>query len=94
MEVPMGINVALDMRPPHPTRAPFAIEAFTIRAEARAYLVAAGEMSRHDAVDGLQESAVDTGLVDQLGQDAVQAHGGGLRGARRPCRYSGTLNPA
>ena len=68
----MGINVALDARPMLLKRQTFAIEAFTIRAEARASLVAAGEMSLHEAVDGLQEAAVDTGLVDQLGQDAVQ----------------------
>jgi hypothetical protein len=46
--------------------------AFTVRAEARAILVAAGEMSLHDAADGLQADAVAGGLVDRLGQDAVQ----------------------
>jgi hypothetical protein len=67
----MGVNVAFDMRPAPPREA-FVLEAFTIRAQARASLVAAGEMSLHEAVDGLQEAAIDTGLVDQLGQDAVQ----------------------
>jgi hypothetical protein len=69
----MGINVAFDMRPARLDRRSFAIDAFSLRAEARAFLVAAGEMTLHDAVDGLQETAVDNGLVEQIGQDAVQA---------------------
>jgi hypothetical protein len=39
---------------------------------ARAQLVAAGELSLHDAVDVLQHDAEATGLVDELGQDEVQ----------------------
>jgi hypothetical protein len=68
----MGVNVAFDVRPARLERRSFAIDAFTIRAEARAYLVAAGEMSLHEAVDGLQAGAVDSGLVEQLDQDQVQ----------------------
>jgi hypothetical protein len=45
---------------------------FEERCEARAYLVAIGEMNFHEAVDGLQHAAEQTGLVEQLGQDAVQ----------------------
>jgi hypothetical protein len=69
----MGINVAFDMRPAQLERRSFAVDAFTIRAEARAALVAAGEMSLHEAVDGLQEAAVGGELVEQIGQDEVQA---------------------
>jgi hypothetical protein len=46
---------------------------FTARAEARALLYAACEMDLHEAVDGLQAFAVQSGLVEQIGQDAVQA---------------------
>jgi hypothetical protein len=42
------------------------------RAEARALLVAEGEMDFLDAVDGLQAAAVAYGLVDGVGQDEVQ----------------------
>ena len=47
--------------------------AFTARAEARALLVASGELDLHEAVDGLQAAAVASGLVAALGQDSVQA---------------------
>jgi hypothetical protein len=47
--------------------------AFKARAEARAILWAACEYDLHDAVDPLQAAAVSTGLVDKIGQDAVQA---------------------
>ena len=50
-----------------------AIDAFRARCEARAWLVAAGEMSLHEAVDELQASAVASGIVDAIGQDYVQA---------------------
>jgi hypothetical protein len=46
---------------------------FKARAEARALLFAAGELHLHDAVDVLQQAAVDSGLVDVLGQDQVQS---------------------
>jgi hypothetical protein len=49
------------------------IEVFTARCEARAHLVAAGELELHEAVDGLQEAAERTGLVAARGQDWVQA---------------------
>jgi hypothetical protein len=49
------------------------IEAFEIRSWARAYLVTAGKMAFHEAVDALQEAAIDNGLVEQIGQDQVQA---------------------
>jgi hypothetical protein len=57
-----------------PDRRPLSlIEAFDIRCWARAYLVTAGKMDFHEAVDSLQEAAVDNGLVEQIGQDQVQA---------------------
>jgi len=49
------------------------VEIFRARSEARALLFAAGELDLHDAVDALQADAMRDGLVDQLGQDAVQA---------------------
>jgi hypothetical protein len=49
------------------------IEAFQARCEARAWLVAEGELTLPDAVDELQASAVASGIVDMIGQDAVQA---------------------
>jgi hypothetical protein len=58
--------------PTKDTRVP-AIDAFRARCEARAWLVAAGEMSLHEAVDELQASAVASGIVDAIGQDQVQA---------------------
>jgi hypothetical protein len=47
-------------------------DVFRSRAEARALLYAAGELTLHESVDALQVSAVTTGLVDEIGQDAVQ----------------------
>jgi hypothetical protein len=49
-----------------------AIEVFRVRAEARAILFAGGEMALHEAVDPLQDAAVESGLVDLIGQDGVQ----------------------
>jgi hypothetical protein len=49
------------------------VAAFVARAEARAILYAACVYTLHEAVDELQESAVRTGLVAAIGQDAVQA---------------------
>jgi hypothetical protein len=46
---------------------------FRARCEAVAYLVSAGAIALRDAVDGLQADAVSDGLVDAIGQDAVQA---------------------
>jgi hypothetical protein len=48
------------------------LDAFKLRAEARAYLWVAGEYDLHEAVDVLQATAVRDGLVDRIGQDAVQ----------------------
>ena len=49
------------------------LKGFELRCWARGYLEHHGVMPRQEAVDGLQDLAVDTGLVDTLGQDAVQA---------------------
>ena len=48
------------------------MEVFRARAEARAHLVAEGMLDLHDAVDVLQQAAVDQGLVEIYGQDMVQ----------------------
>jgi hypothetical protein len=45
---------------------------FEARAEARAILWAEGEMDLHEAVNILHYAARRAGLIDQLGQDAVQ----------------------
>jgi hypothetical protein len=47
-------------------------EIFRERCEARAILVEACALDLHEAVDGLQQGAVDSGLVADIGQDAVQ----------------------
>jgi hypothetical protein len=49
-----------------------AVNAFRARCEARAWLVAEGELTLQDAVDELQASAVASGIVETLGQDGVQ----------------------
>jgi hypothetical protein len=49
-----------------------ALKAFELRCWARATLWAAGEFDLHQAVDVLQRAAERDGLVEQLGQDAVQ----------------------
>jgi hypothetical protein len=54
------------------TTATSALDVFRARCEARAILVREGEMGFLDAVDGLQNAAVAYGLVDAIGQDAVQ----------------------
>jgi hypothetical protein len=54
-------------------KSPSALQVFQLRAWARAYLAYACVLTLPDAVDVLQESAVASGLVDELGQDAVQA---------------------
>jgi hypothetical protein len=48
------------------------IKAFEARCQAKALLVYACEIDLHDGVDALQMSAVENGLVRQIGQDAVQ----------------------
>lgn len=50
-----------------------AIDIFRARCEARAILYAVGELDLHEAVDVLQEAALRTGLVDVIGQGAVQS---------------------
>jgi hypothetical protein len=45
---------------------------FRARAEARSLLWQAGEFDLHEAVDVLQQAAVDTGLVAEIGQHVVQ----------------------
>ena len=47
-------------------------EIFTARTWARATLFAADEMTLHTAVDQLQQDAVASGLVAELGQDEIQ----------------------
>jgi hypothetical protein len=48
------------------------LDAFIERAWARSYLYSIGELTLHEAVDGLQHVAEQTGLVKRLGQDCVQ----------------------
>lgn len=48
------------------------IEIFRERCEARALLWCSGFLHLHDAVDELERSAVDSGLVNEIGHDAVQ----------------------
>jgi hypothetical protein len=45
---------------------------FAERCEARAILVFNGQLSLHQAVDELQNDAESSGLIDLIGQDAVQ----------------------
>lgn len=52
---------------------PSPLEVFEARCEVRALLYAVGEITLHDAVDELQAAAIDTGVVAEIGQDAVQA---------------------
>jgi hypothetical protein len=54
------------------TTAPSPREVLELRAWARAYLYAIGELTLHDAVDVLQRDAQRDGLVRQIGQDGVQ----------------------
>jgi hypothetical protein len=54
-------------RPADPERA------FRLRCWAKGKLYAEGEIDLIEAVDGLQAAAIATGVVDRIGQDAVQA---------------------
>jgi hypothetical protein len=47
-------------------------EVFTGRAEARAPLYKVGELDLHKAVDALQAAVISSGLIEQIGRDAVQ----------------------
>jgi hypothetical protein len=49
------------------------VAVFIARAEAKAMLFATGDLDLIEAVDALQAAAVASGLVAELGQDAVQA---------------------
>jgi hypothetical protein len=51
---------------------PVTPEAFATRCEHRALLYTRGHLSLHDAVDELQNHAEASGLLDYIGQDAVQ----------------------
>ena len=51
---------------------PTAIDIFLERCGAKATLAAHGQVELADAVDAMQAAAVASGLVDELGQDAVQ----------------------
>jgi hypothetical protein len=57
---------------PHASELP-PTDIFRARAEARAALLAAGELDLHEAVDAFQATAIRGGLLGQIGQDAVQA---------------------
>jgi hypothetical protein len=59
------------------------LDAFTERAHARAYLWHVGDIGLREAVDELQHQAERTGLVDRVGQDAIQTI---LSDAFRPYR--------
>ena len=48
-------------------------DVFWARCEARALLYTAGEFTLHESVDPLQAAADASGLVHEIGQDAVQA---------------------
>jgi len=48
------------------------LEVFAARCQARAQLWCAGEFELRDAVDALQAAAIKLGLIQKLGQDAVQ----------------------
>jgi hypothetical protein len=56
-----------------PAAKPSPLDIFIARAEARAMLWEAGEFDLHEAVDKLQADAERDSLVDEIGQDAVQA---------------------
>jgi hypothetical protein len=59
------------------------LDAFYERATARAFLWSIGEYDLPEAVDALQAAAVRYGLIDRIGQDAVQSI---LADAFRPYR--------
>jgi hypothetical protein len=54
-------------------RPPALVDVLAARAAARAYLFAIGGMEMADAVDELESYAHSSGLVRDIGQDAVQA---------------------
>ena len=52
---------------------PSTIDVFVARCEALAMLVAHGQEDLANAVDRLQAAAVRTGVIDEFGQDTIQA---------------------
>jgi hypothetical protein len=52
---------------------PSTLAVFIARAEARTLLWQVGEIDLHEAVDELQAAAERDGLVEQIGQDEIQA---------------------
>jgi len=62
------------------------LDCFVLRTWARAYLWAIGDYELAEAVDVLQDDAVSDGLVERIGQNAVQAI---LAGAFRPYQGAG-----
>jgi hypothetical protein len=54
------------------TRLADPVEVLIARSTARAYLYSQGEFDLHEAVDGLQAAAIKLGLIESIGQDAVQ----------------------
>jgi hypothetical protein len=67
---PMSIAFASDYAPPRVKRR---LEIFALRCFDYADDVAAGKIAFLDAVDVCQDAAVDSGLVDEVGMDVVQA---------------------
>jgi hypothetical protein len=59
-------------RPNPKTQTVDPVAGFIARAEARALLVATGEIDLIEAVDVLQAAAVASGLVRTIGQDEIQ----------------------
>jgi hypothetical protein len=68
------MNAPARVRAPHssPAARVDPLKIFVARAEARAQLWFNGELTLHDAVDEMWAAAARSGLVEQLGADAVQ----------------------
>ena len=64
------------------------LDALWDRAQSRAYLWSIGEYDLPEAVDALQADAVRGGLVNRIGQDAVQTI---LADAFRPYRGAASV---
>jgi hypothetical protein len=65
--------MTVPLRHPVAVRRVGPLASFELRCWARAYLWSIGELSLDEAVDRLQLDAERDGLVERLGQDAVQA---------------------
>jgi hypothetical protein len=65
--VRLGATTIAPGNPPDP------VSVFRLRSWARGYLAGIGELTLQDAVDDLQRSAKASGLVESIGQDAVQS---------------------